>query len=52
MYTCDLQVYPIAPSLRRGVLMSDFNDANIICDAQDAEEIVGVSRLVISGRDV
>ena len=28
--------------------MSDFNDANIICDAQDAEKIVGVSGLPVS----
>lgn len=38
----DEEVFPICSQFRRGVIMSDFNDANIIVDPHDVESVVGV----------
>ena len=35
------QVAPAAPAFRRGVLMGDWNDANILVDPSDPERVVG-----------
>ena len=37
------QVKPASPSFRRGVLMGDWNDANILVDPQAPERVVGAT---------